>query len=153
MTLIGIIIFVYLLIIIILSVISYRLYHRIYQSWKRLSDTIDQMIYVHGGYLYDLRKSGFDVNQIDRRFNPKTQWIWQTSHQSMDFVKLYQSLKSVGGEIMSQTGIKLFDSKLTQDTDMMIQKMVSNYTLYQKIRKIMWWISLGIYKLFDVYRV
>lgn len=149
-----IIIFVVYVIAIAFLAISLARYHRrIYKLRQHIDQIIDQMMYIHGVYLYDLRQTGFDTQQIDKRFAPKTQWIKQTQHMSMDTISCYQSFKHIAEEIMSLTGTRLFDPKMIQDTDMVVVQLSDTYQIYQKIRKILMWMTIGIYKIFDLYRI
>lgn len=126
---------IYSIIVVLLTATLARYYRRAYGLRQNLDQVLDQMIYIHATYFYDLRQTGFDVQQIDRRFEPKTKRIMQAQHMSIDTISCYQSLKQIAEESMILTSTRLFDPKMIQDTDMLVEQLSDAYQTYQKIKQ------------------
>lgn len=77
----------------------------------------------------------------------------QTNHTSMDTISIYQSLKQVGEQIMQSTHTRIFEPKMIQDTDITSTQLVNYYQRYQNIKHILTYMTLGLYKIVDIYQL
>lgn len=152
-SLLIVIVIIYVIIVIGLGIVLTWYYRRAYSLRYNLDQVLNQMIYIHASYLYDLRQKGYDTNRINTWFEAKKSWIMQTNHTSMDTISIYQSLKQVGEQIMQSTHTRIFEPKMIQDTDITSTQLVNYYQRYQNIKYILTYMTLGLYKIVDIYQL
>lgn len=140
----------YIFIIALLFLIVTRLYRRSYKLFYQLSNIIDEMIYMHAWYLYNLRQSWFNVAMIDQRFVLKTKRIQQPLHQTIDYILLYKILKTIHWDIYSNTHTVLFEKSYLDIWDRIVNSFETYYHAYTKTKRFFTWITFWLYKLIDI---
>lgn len=66
-----VIVIIYVIIVIGLGIVLTWYYRRAYSLRYNLDQVLNQMIYIHASYLYDLRQKGYDTNRINTWFEAK----------------------------------------------------------------------------------